>query len=254
MRRLWQLQHHNVLHRHQLGCRVEAAYLDPATLNFVGSQPLGPGIGMVTVTVNNGTPNTGTISVGSVTFTANQASQPFSFQPVNAGTTIISIPTPPPSGFSTPSNYQSFVVTVAAPNMNLSNATVGDNLETTVSASLPGRSAECDQHHRLPAAIPRGVLLSTDPTMIGGSSVSVPVAKGGSSSSTQIYVQALAGSGTVTLSASAAGYNSQTNTVTLVPSGFVVFSQCVGCENFQHHDIFIRPPASLVSKRRTSIR
>jgi hypothetical protein len=185
----------------------------------------------VTVTVNNGTPNTGTISVGSVTFTANQASQPFSFQPVNAGTTTISIPTPPPSGFSTPSNYQMFVVTVTAPNMNLSNVTVGDNLETTVSASL-GVAAPSATSITVTSGDPTRVLLSTDPTMVGGTSVSVPVAKGGSSSSTQIYVQALAGSGTVTLTASATGYTSQMSTVTLDPSGFVLFSQCVGCTNF----------------------
>jgi len=210
---------------------IYVAYLNPNTLNYQGAQPLRPGLGTVTVTLNDDTPNTGTISLSSVNFAANQTSQPFSFDPANAGTATISLPQPPPSGFTTPSNFQSFVVTVTAPNMSLSNVTVGNNLETTVSASLAVGAPTATSITVSTGGNPL-VLLSTDPSVVGGPSVSVPVAANGSSSSTPVYVQALAGSGTVTLTASSPGYNSQTSTVTLAPSGFVVFSQCVGCTNF----------------------
>src|SRR5262249_55031883 len=72
------------------------------------------------------------------------------------------------------------------------------------------------------------LLLSDDATAAGVQSITIS-ATAGSSSTPAFYAQALGDSGTVTLTATAAGYETATATVTLVPSGFVLGTPIVPC-------------------------
>jgi hypothetical protein len=64
------------------------------------------------------------------------------------------------------------------------------------------------------------VLLSTSPTAAGASSINVQVAAG--TTLMQFYIQGLASSGQVTLTASAPGYSGAAGQVTLMPSAFLL--------------------------------
>jgi hypothetical protein len=77
------------------------------------------------------------------------------------------------------------------------------------------------------------LLLSTDPTAAGTASVTVSVAAGNSSSNTSVYAQALAGTGSVNLTASGTSFDPQTVAVALVPSGFVLSANnCIASTSF----------------------
>jgi hypothetical protein len=71
---------------------------------------------------------------------------------------------------------------------------------------------------KLTSSDPSKLLLSKDAATAGAASIIVNVAQ--DSSGFTYYVQALAGSGTVEVTASATGYASGSGTVTLTPSGF----------------------------------
>ena len=72
------------------------------------------------------------------------------------------------------------------------------------------------------------MLLSTSATAQGSGQIVLPVNVGASGSSTPFFIQALDGSGTVSLSASAPGYANQSVTITLGPSGFVFNPFAIG--------------------------
>ena len=112
--------------------------------------------------------------------------------------------------------------------INLGSPTVGFDLETSVGMSLGAPAPAGNESVTITSSDPAKAVLSTDPTVLGTNHVTITVNAGSSSSTTQVYVQALSATGPVTLTATATGYTAQTSPVTLQPSGFVVFSQCVG--------------------------
>jgi hypothetical protein len=110
-------------------------------------------------------------------------------------------------------------------NLNLLPLTVGQNLETLATASLT-----CALKNDIAVTVTSSdsslVRLSTDTsgTTLGGNSVTVTIAGGSTAAFPGFYVQSLAGSGSVTLTASATGMTNATTTVTLSPAGFQLSS------------------------------
>jgi hypothetical protein len=194
--------------------------LNPTTLNYEASQVLRPGAGSVSVNLANSNPTVGNLLASTLFINTNQSSASTAFDPVNGGTTTLSIGTV--AGFSTPGNYKQIDVTVTAPDITgLSNLTLGKDLQVSTSASL-GASAPTGGTVLTITVDDTKARLSTAADVFGTSgTLSFTIPAGGSSTPT-FYVQALAGSGSVQWTASATGYNSKTSTLTFYPSGFVV--------------------------------
>jgi hypothetical protein len=212
-----------------------------ASLQPVGAGQLRPGISNLSVAVTSGTTTTGTIVGSPATFNGGDSSNTsLSFQPnqnCSAPCTSLLAVTQP-SGFSTPLSGGQLTVTVNQPAVTLamSETTIGSNLEVLASGALTAPAPNYNGTGGLPVTItssdPTKVLLSncgqvlgcTSPaTTAGSQSITVTVSAGGGVSSfPNFYVQAVANSGTATLTASAPGFASGSITVTLAPSGFVI--------------------------------
>jgi hypothetical protein len=217
---------------------VYAVALDPSTLNdtdlisgcYPRGLPLRFGAGSVTVNITTADPSVGTITTSPVTFNPGDASQSTAFHPVAVGNTNVNLS--PVTGFSTPANYQQIAAAVANGTISLSVPDLGKNLENVVGVSL-STAAPNGETIILTSGDPAKLLLSTDPTVLGSSTVSVSVPPNGGSSNTSVYAQALEGAGTVSVTASSADYSSASVQVNLLPSGFVVaVNPCVTTTSF----------------------
>jgi hypothetical protein len=218
-----------------VGISVYLTPLDPTTLNDTSvysgcyqiPQMLAPEAGMVTIPVNSSNPGVGGITVTPLTFNPGDSQQASAFHAVSNGSSTISLGTPSVT-FNTPSNYQSVAAAVTNGSINMSvggMGEVGNNLEAAVTASLSVPAPAGGDTVTITSSDSTKLLLSVDPTAVGSSSISIPVAPGSFSIST-FYAQALAGTGSVTLTASAASFDPQNVNVPLVPSGFVQLANC----------------------------
>jgi len=149
---------------------------------------------------------------------AGSSSGNVNFHPVGPGSSLISVIEP--TGFATPTSGRTLTATVSGPKVLLNPVTVGANLEVRGFAQLDTAAPSEGVTVTISSNSP-SVLLSTDATVQGGSSIQLPV-MGGSKVIPFFYVQGLASSGTAQLSASASGYTMGTGDVQLVPSAFVV--------------------------------
>jgi hypothetical protein len=129
---------------------------------------------------------------------------------------------PTPAGFSTPSNFQSITATVTASGINMSAETVGKDLQSQASGSLQAPAPAGGVAVTLTSADPTKLLLAPNATTAG--SVSIVVSLAQNATSISYFVQALAGSGTVQVTASAPSFVDGTVDVALTPSGFVINS------------------------------
>ncbi|HET7697241.1 MAG TPA: PKD domain-containing protein [Vicinamibacterales bacterium] len=208
---------------------IRSVRLDPDFFNYItdpscsACQAVRPGID-VTVDVTSSNPAVGSI-VGTAQFTAGVGSQAVQFDPHTVGTTTVALATPPPAPFSTPSNLQSIEVTVAVPppSITVQAVTLGKNLQTSLSGSLGAPAPAGNLEVTITSADPDKVLLAASPTTVGASSIIVTV-PAGSSTLPAFYAQALSDTGTVQLTASAAGFMTGNSLVTLWPSGFVILT------------------------------
>jgi hypothetical protein len=199
---------------------VRSGRLNPGTLTFVTVQALRGGLLPVNVPVTSSNTSVGTITVSPVVFNAGAGQALTAFDPQNVGTTTIALQTPP--GFSTPSNLQQITATLTGPGINLSNQTLGKDLQVSSSGVL-GAPAPAGLQVTITSADPAQVLLSTSASGAGSASIVLTV-PAGSTSVPSFFVQALAGVGSVQLTASATGFSDGTATITLNPSGFVIIS------------------------------
>jgi hypothetical protein len=207
---------------------IRSVRLDPDFLNYItdpscsACQPVRPGID-VTVEVTNSNPTIGSI-VGTAQFTAGVGAQFVQFDPHTIGTTTVALGTTP-APFSTPSNFQFIEVTVATPppTITVQSLTLGKNLQAPLSGTLAAPAPAGNLEVTLTSADPDKVLLSASPTTVGASSIILTV-PAGTSTLPEFYVQALSDTGTVQLTASAAGYLTGNSVVTLWPSGFVILT------------------------------
>ena len=118
-----------------------------------------------------------------------------------------------------------------APPINIGNATVGRNLQDSLTGSLGAAAPAGNVQVTITSADPSRLLLSTNQNTQGSDSITVQVGAGGTVIST-FYLQALDEGGTVEITASAPGYATDTSTVTLVPSGFEFSQSTLGTTTF----------------------
>jgi hypothetical protein len=161
--------------------------------------------------------NAGVATVTSpVPFASNATTATSTFHPVSAGTTTVSLQTP--SGFSTPTQYQSITGTVGLPALNTTTAfTIGKDLQVSNSATLsvtPASPVTVTVTSNSSAV----ATVSTDPTAAGSGTVSFNNVSG---STPSFYIQGRS-LGTTTLTVSAAGYADATINVTVNPAGFIM--------------------------------
>jgi hypothetical protein len=107
------------------------------------------------------------------------------------------------------------------PTVMLSSASIGDNLEASLTLTLSQPAGTGGTNVTLTSADPTKVTLAGHAGDVGGATLVVPIAEG-STTVTGIYAQALAGSGTVAIDASATGFTSGSANMTLTPAGFML--------------------------------
>ena len=198
------------------------AYLDAATKNVLGTQTIRGGMSSQTIKLSNSNNSAGTLSASSVSLQAGAPNATVKFHPLAIGTTDITVTEP--SGFTTPANFQVLHVNVNKLSITINPLTVGKDLEAanTVFLSAPAPSPS-GVDVTITSSDPTKVLVSASPTTAGAATATVHV-NGGVQGLPNFYVQALANSGTVTLTASGTDLSDGTATVTLAPSGFVIAS------------------------------
>ena len=119
-----------------------------------------------------------------------------------------------------------------APTITINGATtIGKNLQITMSGSLAVAAPAGNLSVMLSTSDPTEALLAPDAVTPGAPSITVQVGAGSQSIPT-FYVQGVNSTGSATITAKAVGYADGTAVVTLAPSGFILSSGCIGCENF----------------------
>ena len=113
-------------------------------------------------------------------------------------------------------------IIVGAP-ITVANQTIGKDLQAVVSGQLGVVAPAGNLLVTFTSSDPSLLVVSSAPTVAGGASATVQVAAG-NSQIPAVYFQALAGSGTVHVIASALGYGNGDSTVTLTPSGFWIWA------------------------------
>jgi hypothetical protein len=125
------------------------------------------------------------------------------------------------AGVGTPAAFSLTNTPVVGPPLMITGATVGRNLQTTVSVSLPTAAPPGGRDVTITSANAAQALLASAPTAAGAVQITVNVPQGQTTLS-NIYVHGMANSGTVQITASAAGFQNGTATVSLTPSGFIL--------------------------------
>jgi hypothetical protein len=151
-----------------------------------------------------------------VAFAAGTGTVQTTFTPAASGNFMGGIAVTEPSGFSNPATSLSGIaVTVSTAGISITGdsingaATIGQNLEVMASVSLGQYAPSGGVTVTLTAQA--GVLLSTDPTMAGTSTLMINIAGGTNSASFYIQANTTVGGATPTYTATAPGYNSKTS-------------------------------------------
>jgi len=165
-------------------------------------------------------PAIGTIVPQKLTIPGGAGSALTQFQPVSQGQTTLSVSTP--KGFSTAPNYGSITAMVTIPGIGVTDGvTIGQNLEVAGAVSLGSMAGKGGVRVTLASEKPDQLLISESAAAKGSGTITITVPE--NTVSATFYLQALGGSGQVTYSASAAGYRGRSGTITLAPSGVVLF-------------------------------
>ena len=104
--------------------------------------------------------------------------------------------------------------------ISLAPVTVGQNLQTLMTLTLPNVAPAGGQRVTIASSDPGSVLVAGRPTDAGSSQLTSNVGEGSATAS--FYVQGLTSSGISNVTVTSAGLNSGVGTVTLAPSGFVL--------------------------------
>jgi hypothetical protein len=196
---------------------VFAARLDQA-LSFVEPQLLRGGA-TASVNVLSSDPTVGTITGSPLAFTGGVSSATVGFIALNPGSTILSVSVP--SDFSSPAEGTNLTAAVISAGLVPASVAVGNQLETTANIALNGAAPPEGLIIVLTSSDPAKLQLSNNAGDAGSASITVQV-QGNHSTSLDFFVQGKAIGGTVTYTATAPGFGSNTGTVTLQPSGIVI--------------------------------
>jgi hypothetical protein len=197
--------------------QIVPATLHPTSLAWQANGMLRAGAN-ASVAVTSSNTATGTITTSPLAFTGGTASRTTEFDPVGEGTATITVE--PVTGFSTSTTFRQIVATVSAPAITLGDFTIGQNLQVTANASL-GQAAPAGGVVVTITSLSAQLLLSTNPAAEGTASIQATVNAGLSAVPT-FYIQALGAVDTGQIRTTASGYATDTSTVTMVPSGFIV--------------------------------
>ena len=185
---------------------VSAFVLDRATLLPLGAQALRGG---VTPTVKLTNANSGVATTADSIAMASCTTCGVVITPKSVGNTTLGIVQPP--GFSTPAIRQALAVTVLKPSVTANEIFVGKDLHSPIQYGVPGGVS---QPLTVTSSDPSKVIFSTDLAVPGSASVTIAT-----DSHKTIYAQALDSQGTVTYTASTAGFNDATGKVQLLAVG-----------------------------------
>jgi hypothetical protein len=188
--------------------------------NIASNQELRGGISME-VPVTSSDPAVGAITSSPLTFTGGGgSSRTTQFEPLTAGTALISVAQP--DGFTIPSNGSTQITaTVTAPNITMNNAVVGADLQlqhTVRLAETPPEPVDIT----VTIASGSAALLSTSRTGVGSTSITFTGVA--NTNSQTFWVQGLDEGATTAMTAEAAGYNDRTASVSVMGSGFLIWS------------------------------
>jgi hypothetical protein len=193
---------------------VSTAWLD-GTGTPVAIQPVASGVS-ISVAVASNNSAVGNVTVSPLTFNAGDSNAATEFQAVGLGTAQI---TASAAGYG--SGSVSIVVQNAG-NLIINNfLTIGQFLQDSGSLLLPVAAPAGGLHVTLTSNSPL-ILLSTTATGAGSATIGIDLIPLQRTAS--YYVQSLGSSGTATYTATAPGYNPGTDTVTMAPSGVVIFN------------------------------
>ncbi len=176
--------------------------------------PVSPGVAPITLQVTDSATSVGTISPTSLVFNPGDNNKSFNFQPVAAGTANLTLVTP--AGYKTANQAQQITATVTAPAISVGGVLTGVHQQNSIGIYLP-----------VPPPNPVTVTVTTSAPLVGTLSNSSTVAGVTTVTFTNvsstyvgtIYVQGQS-VGTATITESAPGYTTGTNTITVNPSGF----------------------------------
>ena len=199
------------------GLSIVAETLNPGTLTGQNCcYALNPGVAPLSVALSSSTPSVGTVAGGGFTFAAGATTASTTFQPTAAGATNLAIVTP--AGFTTASPAQTLTATVTAPTMYTQNPITGVKLQNSFYVSLPV-STPTPETVTVTSSNAAIATLSTSATTLGTATATFTTTNG---SGSNIYVNGLS-AGTATITVSAPGFTSSTGTITVYPSGFVLY-------------------------------
>jgi hypothetical protein len=200
-----------------VGVTVQTALLD-ASNNYLDTQNLAGGL-TASVTVTSSNTGVGTISGSPATITGATNSADVQFQGVSTGMTMVTAVAP--AGYTTPNQNATVKATVTQPRIIIdSGNSIGKNLEQIGTITLVGAAAPASGLPVVLTVTSGPLSLSTTGTDAGHASITVTIPAGQSSGTYFMYGLDLAG--TATVSATATGYTSGSGTETLTPSAIVI--------------------------------
>ena len=172
------------------------------------------------LTVNLSSTNTGVATVpATVTFPANATSATVAVKGISPGTTVIHANALPNIADTIATVSVNPVVTAGGISVNT--AAVGQNLETVVGITLPQPAPVSGLQLTVTSSDPTKLLVGQSTSNSGSGSIVLSVPSG--ATSIGVIAQALGNTGTVFLTASAPGYTGGSGSITLYPSGFVLY-------------------------------
>ena len=169
----------------------------------------------VNVPISSSDTNVGVVTTSPVVFSGNQSQINTAFDPVSAGTSVLTLTQP--TGFDIPTTFQSSTATVTAPNINVSNVIVGKDLQTGYFISLQA-APPSPVDVTVTVSAPTVAVISDSVTTVGVNSITFSGVTGTSVGT--VTVQGLA-VGVTAIVATAPGYNDGNSTATVDPSGFI---------------------------------
>jgi uncharacterized repeat protein (TIGR01451 family) len=205
--------------------QVTSAVLNPANLNWINNQALRGGIAPVSVTVTStdltGGPGVGSITTSPLVFNGGDLAKNTAFDPAVGGTAQVAVV--PPTGFSTPSNFRTLTATVNQAGLTFANQIIGKDMMVSDGIGLGAPAPTGGVQITLTSADPTRLVLSATGIDVGTRQISLTVGAG-QTSSPAFFIQSLASSGPVAVTATAPGYADGSASYTLVPSGFIINS------------------------------
>src|ERR1019366_5932414 len=185
------------------------------------------------INVISGNTTVGTISTSPVTIAAGGFTASTQFQPLSAGTSVVSVNVP--TGFDTPAQDTSVTATINQPGLSVTDGIpIGTTLETLGSVVIGQQAPAGGQTVLRTSNNPSQLKLALQATNVGSNSITVTIPAGSNSAS--FYLQAFGGLSAPTYTATATGFRSGTGTIQVTasaaaiagPFGSFPFSTTVG--------------------------